>query len=92
MKSLDKGADNMSIIAAVAVPHPPIILPEIGLGEERKIEKSAAAYMDAMRRVSQLMPDTIVITSPHSSCIWIIFIYLPDGREGATWAGFTPAV
>ena len=34
----------MAIVAAMAVPHPPIILPEIGRGEEKKITKTAAAY------------------------------------------------
>ena len=31
----------MSIIAAYIVPHPPIILPEIGKGEERKVQKQS---------------------------------------------------
>ena len=29
----------MAIVFAVAVPHPPIIIPEIGRGEERKLQK-----------------------------------------------------
>ncbi|MEZ4357675.1 MAG: AmmeMemoRadiSam system protein A [Eubacteriales bacterium] len=61
-----KGVDTMPILAAVAVPHPPIILPEVGRGEEKKIKKTADAYMAAMKRIAQLKPDTIIITSPHS--------------------------
>ena len=30
----------MSIIAGYMVPHPPIILPEVGRGEEKKIQKT----------------------------------------------------
>ena len=56
----------MSILAAVVVPHPPIILPEVGNGEEEKISATSNAYKEVMRRVVELNPDTIIITSPHS--------------------------
>ncbi len=56
----------MSVIAAFVVPHPPIILPEVGRGAEKKISKTAEAYQSVMRRASELRPDTIVLTSPHT--------------------------
>ena len=56
----------MSILAAVAVPHPPIILPEIGRGEELKISATSNAYKEISRRIVELNPDAIIITSPHS--------------------------
>ena len=56
----------MSILGAVAVPHPPIILPEIGRGEEQKISATTAAYKEIARRIVELEPETIIITSPHS--------------------------
>ena len=56
----------MSILGAVAVPHPPIILPEIGRGEEEKISATTAAYKEISRRIVELQPETIIITSPHS--------------------------
>ena len=56
----------MSIIAAVAVPHPPLILPEIGGGEEKGIQKTIDAYRTVMERAAALRPDTVVVTSPHS--------------------------
>ena len=34
----DQEEKKMSITGGVMVPHPPIILPEIGRGEEKKIE------------------------------------------------------
>ena len=30
----------MSIVGAFIVPHPPIILPEVGKGEEKEIQKT----------------------------------------------------
>ena len=56
----------MSLLAAVAVPHPPIILPEIGRGEEKKFSATSDAYKEISRRIVELNPDTIIITSPHS--------------------------
>ena len=56
----------MSILAADAVPHPPIILPEIGRGEEEKISATSNAYKEISRRIVELNPDTIIITSPHT--------------------------
>ena len=56
----------MSILSAAVVPHPPIILPEIGGGEEKKISATSAAYKEISRRIVELAPETIIITSPHS--------------------------
>lgn len=56
----------MSVLAAFAVPHPPLILPEIGQGEERKIQNTIDAFRAAMRRAAELKPDTVVLTSPHA--------------------------
>lgn len=39
----------MSILAAFAVPHPPILMPEIGHGEEHKIQSTIDAYRTVMR-------------------------------------------
>lgn len=56
----------MPIKAAFIVPHPPIILPEIGKGEERKIQKTTDSYMEIARRISEIKPETIIVTTPHS--------------------------
>ncbi|GAP39594.1 AmmeMemoRadiSam system protein A [Flexilinea flocculi] len=56
----------MSIIGAFIVPHPPIILPEIGKGEEKKIQKTIDSYRLVAKRIAELAPETIVVTTPHS--------------------------
>ncbi len=56
----------MAIIAAFAVPHPPLIIPAVGRGQERGIPATVAAYEEVGRRIAQLAPDTVVIASPHS--------------------------
>lgn len=56
----------MSVVGTFIVPHPPIILPEVGRGEEQKIEKTARAYRAVAKHIAELKPETIVMTSPHS--------------------------
>ncbi len=56
----------MPVIGAIMVPHPPILLPEVGRGEEKKIRATAEAYETAAAFAAELKPDTIVLTSPHS--------------------------
>ena len=34
----------MSIMAAYIVPHPPLIVPEVGRGQERRIQKTVDSY------------------------------------------------
>lgn len=56
----------MPLIGAFIVPHPPIIIPEIGKGEELKVSNTVNSYKEVARRIAELKPDTIIITSPHS--------------------------
>ena len=72
----------MSILGAAAVPHPPIILPEVGRGEEQKISATIDAYNEISRRIVALEPETIIITSPHS-IMYSDYFHISPG-EGAT--------
>lgn len=55
----------MAVIAAFMVPHPPIIIPDIGRGEEKKIHKTVEAFRAVAQKISSLKPETIVLVSPH---------------------------
>lgn len=57
----------MPLLQTFIVPHPPIILPEIGRGEERKIQGTVEAYETIARTIGKLKPDTIILSSPHAS-------------------------
>ena len=70
----------MSISGAAVVPHPPIILPEVGRGEELKISATTEAYEEIARRVVELKPDTIIITSPHS-VMYADYFHISPGAE-----------
>jgi AmmeMemoRadiSam system protein A len=56
----------MSIVAAYAVPHPPLIVPAVGKGEEQAIRSTIDAYEEVARRIEEHRPDTIIVTSPHA--------------------------
>lgn len=56
----------MPILAAYIVPHPPLIIPEIGRGEQLKIQKTIDAYEKIASEIAQLAPDTVVFITPHS--------------------------
>ena len=48
------------------MPHPPLIIPAIGRGDERFVEQTAKASAEIGRRVSILDPETIILISPHA--------------------------
>lgn len=56
----------MSIVAAYAVPHPPLIIPEVGQGRQDGIQATVDAYGEVGRRIAGLAPETIVVSTPHS--------------------------
>lgn len=55
----------MGILGAVMVPHPPLIIPDVGKGEERNVRQTIDAYQEAARRLAKLHPETVVLISPH---------------------------
>ncbi len=75
---------SVSIVGAFMVPHPPIILPEIGKGEEQKIQATIDAYEKVADEIAKLAPDTIIISSPHSIMYADYFHISPGiGAEGS---------
>ena len=75
------------------VPHPPIILPEVGNGEEKKIEKTTEAYRQAAVTVAELEPETIIILSPHSVMYSDYFHISPgNGAKGDMGSFHAPDV
>lgn len=78
----------MSVVGAFIMPHPPIILPEVGKGEERKIQKTINAYREAARQIAALKPDTVVLTSPHATAYADYFHISPGNGARGSFAQF----
>lgn len=69
----------MGITAAFMVPHPPLIVPEIGRGEERKIQSTIDAYREIAARVRGQKPETIVVLSPHQ-IMYADYFHISPGK------------
>ena len=54
-----------NIIAGALLPHPPIMLPEIGRGEEAKVSKTINATRQVAEYMVQHKTETIIVISPH---------------------------
>lgn len=78
----------MSILNGVMVPHPPIILPEIGRGEERKIQSTVDACRAAARFVAEAAPDTVIVLSPHATMYSDWFHISPGKGARGNFANF----
>lgn len=61
------------------VPHPPLIIPEVGRGQERKIQDTVNAYHEAGARIKSLRPDTIVLLSPHQ-VMYADYFHISPGK------------
>ena len=59
----------MPVLAAYMVPHPPMIVPQIGRGNEKQITETIRAYQQAAEEIAALKPETILISSPQASLI-----------------------
>jgi len=70
------------IKAAFMLPHPPIIIPDIGRGEEKKIQKTMEAYHAAARKIASLKPETIVLTSPHQ-ILYADYFHISPGESAS---------
>ena len=72
----------MSIIAAYMVPHPPMIIPQIGRGTEKQIQETIDAYRNVAREIASLKPETIIISSPHS-VMYSDYFHISPGKNAA---------
>ena len=78
----------MPIEAAFMVPHPPMIVPAVGRGSEERIRRTTESYQAVARRVAEIAPDTIIITSPHSVMYADYFHISPGKGAKGSFADF----
>ncbi|HJG38115.1 AmmeMemoRadiSam system protein A [Enorma phocaeensis] len=86
----------MPIVAAFAVPHPPLIIPAVGGDRVSEIQATVDAYAEVGRRIAALDPDTLVISSPHTA-MYLDYLHIAPGsgargnfaRFGAPEVGYT---
>ncbi len=72
----------MSVQSAIMVPHPPLIIPQVGRGQEKQIQKTINAYGKAAAFIVSQVPETIVLLTPHS-VLYADYFHLSPGNEAA---------
>ena len=78
----------MGIQAAFVVPHPPLIVSEIGKGQESAIQKTMDAYEAVARRICELQPETIIMISSHQVMYANYFHISPGERARGDFGRF----
>lgn len=56
-----------NILRYYLMPHPPLIIPNVGKGQERVIQNTIDACNKVGEEISKLKPETIVIITPHGT-------------------------
>ena len=72
----------MSILGAVIVPHPPLIIPTVGRGREQEVQATIDAYRTAAKQVADWEPEVLIVTSPHQ-IMYADYFHISPG-QGAT--------
>ncbi len=72
----------MSIVGGIMVPHPPLIVPEVGKGSEKVVEETIRSYEKAADAVKEMKPETIVLSSPHV-ILYGDYLHISPGRGAA---------
>jgi len=49
------------------MPHPPIIIPEVGKGQEAKIVKTSESLHKIGKEIENMAPETIIVVTPHGT-------------------------
>ena len=70
----------MPIVAAYMVPHPPMIVPQVGRGSEKQVTKTIRAYEAVAAEIAVIRPETIIVTSPHA-VLYADYFHISPGKE-----------
>ena len=78
----------MAILAAYMVPHPPLIVPEVGRGSESQVQKTIDSYKKVAEDIAKIKPETIIISSPHATMYSDFFHISPGKSAKGSFADF----
>ena len=70
----------MSMLGAVLMPHPPVLLPEVGRGRESEIAATERAMRAAAEAVAHWAPDVLVGASPHT-VLYSDYFHISPGKS-----------
>ena len=58
------------IVYGCIVPHPPLLVPEVGGGREIEISATTKAMKELARRLAEKRPETVIVISPHGTMLY----------------------
>ncbi len=70
----------MSIIGAAFYPHPPLVLPEVGQGQERAAAATIAGMQRLSAMIAELKPQIVAVVTPHGPAFSDV-IAVTDAKE-----------
>lgn len=70
----------MSLLASYIVPHPPLAVPQIGHGDERRIQATLDGYKAIAERIASIGPDVIIVISPHTA-YYSDWVFMAGGKN-----------
>jgi len=77
-----------NIVSAGIYPHPPILVPEVGGMDVKKVASTAGAMDEMSRRVNKSGADTLIIISPHGPAFRDAVAILGQDRLNGTLGRF----
>lgn len=78
----------MGLLKAYVVPHPPLIVKEVGKGNEKEVIDTIESYEEIAKEIGELNPDTIIISSPHAKTYNDYFYYSTGNTIEGSFASF----
>lgn len=66
-----------AICAGYLLPHPPVIVPEVGRGRETEAKKTMDAMNQVAKEIARFRPDTVVLVSPHAP-VFSDYVFMYD--------------
>lgn len=78
----------MSVLGSFVLPHPPLIVHEVGQGEEASIIETVKSIQSIAKTIARLKPDTIILSSPHAPFYQESFFISSTPQESGSLARF----
>ena len=78
----------MPVVASYMVPHPPMIVPGVGRGSEKQIQKTIDAYEAVAAEIAEIRPETVIVTSPHATLYADYFHISPGDQASGDFGSF----
>ncbi|MDN5315232.1 MAG: hypothetical protein PWP10_3982 [Clostridiales bacterium] len=76
------------IISAYIMPHPPVLLPQIGAGREMDVKNTLSSMEQMAKEIAKIKPTTIILSSPHAPCFRDFFYINRTKKLSGSFAGF----